>query len=254
MYRSVVRKARLFVAAPLSTRARAPSVAGVLAVLVTVPAGVAAAAATNESSPTASVEANGNPFTPGSMNFSPARVAVGVGHVVRWTNTDQFVPHTATEDHRLWNLGGDYGPPGGPSGFGPGESVERRFEAGTHHYFCEIHPEAMRGVVEVPVRLTRLPSRRARATWSRSAPADGLVFDLQRRRNGRVWAPWQTATRSPDVRFRLGRRRARWEVRARLRSASDPAKATDWSPVAALRVRALSRRAGPAVGRRSPHG
>jgi hypothetical protein len=34
--------------------------------------------------------------------------------------------------------------------------------------------------------------------------------------------------------FRAGERGTRWEVRARLRKASDPNAATDWSPVVAI--------------------
>ena len=184
----------------------------------------------------AEVDANGNAFVPGSLNFDPAEVSVAVGGVVRWTNTDMFVPHTATEDHGLWQLSGTYGSPGPYQGFGPGESVERPFEAGTHHYYCEVHPEDMKAVVKVPAQLARLRGRlRAAATWSASAPAEGLVFDVQRRRNAGGWKPLRSGTTKKSATFRLGRRGTRWQVRARLRSATDPAKATDWSPVAAIR-------------------
>lgn len=185
----------------------------------------------------AEVGANGNAFVPGSLNFDPAEVRVPVGGIVRWTNTDAAVPHTATEDHGLWDLGGTYGAPSPYQGFGPGESVERPFEAGTHHYYCEVHAEDMRAVVEVPVTLKRLPRRRARATWSLGAPADGLVFDVQRRRAGRVWRSLREGTTARRAKFRLGRRATHWHLRARLRSAEDAAKATDWSPVTSIRVK-----------------
>ena len=77
------------------------------------------------------VAAEGDVFIPGSLAFNPAQVFVRVGQVVRWTNTDPVVPHTATEDHGLWNLTGTYGQtPVSPAGFGPGEQRSRQFEAG----------------------------------------------------------------------------------------------------------------------------
>lgn len=188
-----------------------------------------------ESDPDAEVDANGNAFVPDSLNFDPATVRVPVGGVVRWTNTDQFVPHTSTEDHGLWRLSGSYGSPGPYQGYGPGESVERAFEAGTHNYYCEVHPEDMRAVVEVPVTLRKTGRRRAAAVWSKSAPAEGLVFDVERRRNGRAWRTLLDGTTERRTTFRLGPKGTRSRLRARLRSAEDEAKATDWSPVASIR-------------------
>lgn len=181
-----------------------------------------------ESAPAAEVDANGNAFVPGSLGFDPEKVRVPVGGLVRWTNTDEFVPHTSTEDHGLWDLGGEYGPPG-TQGYGPGESVERAFEAGTHHYYCEVHPDDMKAVVEVPVTLKPARNRRARAVWSPAAPEDGLVFDVQRKRRG-AWRTVRDGTRTRKATFRRGSRH--WRVRARLRSADDETRATDWSPVA----------------------
>lgn len=184
--------------------------------------------------PDAKVDANGDPFMPGSLNFDPAKVSVKVGQVVQWTNTDDAVPHTATEDHGLWDLSGTYGLPGN-YGFGPGESVQRAFEAGTHHYYCKVHPDDMKGVVEVPVKLKKLRHHRARATWSSAAPADGQVFDVQRRVNGGPWRTFVKGTRKRRTKFERGARGTRVDVRARLRSADDPKKAIDWSPPARIR-------------------
>jgi plastocyanin len=189
----------------------------------------------SDGTPAAEVDANGNAVVPGSLGFDPVEVSVKVGEIVRWTNTDSSVPHTATEDHGLWRLSGTYGSPGPFQGFGPGESVERRFEAGTHHYYCEVHPEQMRAVVKVPVSLTRLRDRRARIRWSATAPADGLSFDVQRRRNRGAWKPFRRVTTARTATFALGERGTHWGVRARLRSATDRTKATGWSPVATIR-------------------
>ena len=200
--------------------------------------------------PATEVGANGNFFT-GGLSFTPADVAVPVGGIVRWKNTDFLVPHTATEDHGLWNLTGDYGgTPANPPGFGPGESVERPFEAGTHRYYCAVHPEDMRGTVSVApaLALERRRTRSRRRTrggrrrvitvvsvsvrWAAAEPADGLAFDVQRRRAGsESWIPFRDGTREPGGSFRSGRSPVTWEVRARLRRADDAEAATDWSPV-----------------------
>src|SRR5207237_3176522 len=97
--------------------------------------------------PAADVKAEGNAFT-GGLKFDPPKVSVKVGQIVRWTNTDKFVPHTATEDHGLWDLAGTYGmTPANPAGFGPGETRTRVFEAGTEHYYCRVHPQPLHRVV-----------------------------------------------------------------------------------------------------------
>src|SRR5947209_5511441 len=44
------------------------------------------------------VYAEGNFANPSALKFDPPEVMVTVGSTVRWTNTDNAVPHTATED------------------------------------------------------------------------------------------------------------------------------------------------------------
>lgn len=193
------------------------------------------------------VEARGDPFT-GGLEFSPADVSVPVGGVVRWTNVDELVPHTATEEHQLWDLTGTYGQtPANPPGFGPGESRERSFEAGTHRYICTVHPE-MRGSVAVAVRLERAASvveskrsgrrrrtrRRIRVTWAPAVPAAGLAFDVEIRRGEGLWRGWRNGKRAASGTFRTQEGTAPWSVRARLRRIDDAKKATDWSPVASI--------------------
>lgn len=197
------------------------------------------------------IGANGNAFT-GGLGFSPGEVTVPVGEVVRWRNTDPYVPHTSTEQHGLWDLAGDYGGTGvTPPGYGPGAVVERPFEAGTHRYYCRVHPRDMTGTVAVPVTLARETKRlrlkrrrkgrrvkRVRfvlAAWAIVPPPEGLVYDVQRRVGaGTPWVPLRTGTREHFVRFRAGIRGTPWEVRARLRRGGSE-DATAWSPVAAIR-------------------
>ena len=70
----------------------------------------AAAAHAQSATPAAKVNAEGNVTQlTGPLRFNPATVTVGVGDQVEWVNTDILVPHTATEDHGLWNLTGTYG-------------------------------------------------------------------------------------------------------------------------------------------------
>jgi plastocyanin len=193
----------------------------------------------------ASVAAAGNPIT-GGLGFDPPDVMVTIGRAVEWTNTDFLVPHTATEDHGLWDLGGDYGlPPLIPSGFGPGESVKRTFEAGTHKYYCVLHADTMRGVVSVPVDVRmiglreRVNGRNAvvryvSATWAIEAPAQGQVFDVQVRRGEAEWQPFREATRQTGALFKAEAKGTVWHVHARLRKADDATAATDWSPVVTI--------------------
>ena len=180
------------------------------------------------------VEADGNPFQ-GGLQFDPPKVKVNVGDKVTWVNTDPSVPHTATEDHALWDLTGTYGVPGN-YGFGPGEERSRRFEAGTQHYYCKVHPEQMRGVVRVPVR-TKIEnqlygSRRLTIRWARSPSTGDRVFDVQIKLDGGApWRKFRTGTHEAmGTRSNSGPKTG-YSLRARLRSKSQPSRATDWSPV-----------------------
>jgi plastocyanin len=219
-----------------STAASAAAVAA--AALFATPAGAQA--------PAARVNAEGNAFT-GGLRFDPAEVSVAVGQVVRWTNTDELVPHTATENHGLWDLTGTYGQtPANPPGFGPGESRERPFEAGTHRYYCKVHPAQMKGTVAVPASVAaagtvvetrgtkRRKRRRVAATWAIAAPAEGQVYDVEIRRGEGAWRRWRDGTLRFTGTFRTQAAKQPWSVRARLRSGSNPDAATDWSPVAAI--------------------
>jgi plastocyanin len=191
------------------------------------------------------VNAEGNAFT-GGLAFVPASVKLTVGRTIQWTNTDVLVPHTATEDHGLWDLGGSYGAtPANPSGFGPGEKVSRIVEAGTAHYYCRVHPVQMHGVIEVPVDLRMIGHRgrfhgRVRviryisATWAGPPPADGEGFDVQIKRGAGDWQAFRDATRQTGALLRAGVKGTVTHVRARLRKLSDPKAAEDWSPDASI--------------------
>src|SRR5436309_3373536 len=135
----------------------------------------AAAAHAQSATPAAKVNAEGNVTQlTGPLRFNPATVTVGVGDQVEWVNTDILVPHTATEDHGLWNLTGTYGmTPVNPAGFGPGETRSRRFAAGSWSYFCEVHPAQMHGIVLVPDQLSSRRAPRKRRGKAAASAAKG---------------------------------------------------------------------------------
>jgi plastocyanin len=211
---------------------------------------------------TYNVGANGNILT-GGLSFSPTKQRVAVGDTVVWTNTDFLVPHTATEDHGLWDLGGSYGAtPFNPAGFGPRASVSRPFEAGAQAYYCRVHPTQMKAEIDVPVTLglsvsklrvrvkVKLKRKRGHkqryrykrvtrkvefvdARWAPKDLTGGEVMDVQSRTGVGDWQPVASATTAASGRFKAGRKGTRWEVRARLRRASD-GKATGWSPISVI--------------------
>jgi plastocyanin len=78
------------------------------------------------------------------FRFQPAELAVDVGDTVTWQQQDNTT-HTVTA-----------GTPGSESGlfdhrgFGRGDDFSFTFDrVGEFPYFCAIHPEGMRGTVEV---------------------------------------------------------------------------------------------------------
>lgn len=193
-----------------------------------------------EKEPAARVNANGNPFS-GNLSFDPASVTVAVRDIVAWTNTDDTVPHTATEVNGLWHLGGDYGLPGEQfqRGFAPGETVSRDFDAGTWDYYCRVHgAEAQSGVVKVPVTLR--VGRELIVRWGSGRLPESQVFDVQRKatRFQRQPGNWRTVLKG------VTKQRAQFgygpadvtslAFRARVRDASDPEAISGWSPPAAL--------------------
>lgn len=184
--------------------------------------------------PAAEIEARGNAFT-GGLEFFPDDVSVAVGELVRWRNTDQFVPHTATEDHFLWRETGTYGEPSPYVGFGPGETRDRSFEAGAFSYFCEVHPEDMHGVVRVPVSLRQARGARLKATWETEELPEDEVFDVQRR-EGKKWQTVLDGTRKSSKTFASEEGKAE-QFRARLRFADEEKGASGWSPTAKLKVK-----------------
>jgi plastocyanin len=188
--------------------------------------------------PAATVSANGNAFS-GGLSFTPPQVAVAVGDVVQWTNTDSIVPHTVTEDHGLFDLDGSYGgTPANPPGFAPGASVQREFAAGTYNYYCRVHPAQMKGTVTVPLTINAGKVRKkhymATVVWAQIAPDAGEVFDLQEKIGGNDWQTVRSGTTGLRATFTLPTGK-RFSFRSRLRKADDPTAASGYSPLATLK-------------------
>ena len=79
--------------------------------------------------------------------------------------------------------------------------------------------------------MRRFTVRVLEARWAAAAPAEGLVFDVQRRRAGGDWVAFRDGTTEPAGSFRASRGGS-FEVRARLRAAGSSEAATGWSPAA----------------------
>lgn len=230
---------------------RRPAIAALIAAAGAAALGVPATAdqPPEDRQPAVTIKAEGNAFT-GGLRFNPAAVSVKVGDLVRWVNTDTLVPHTATEDHGLWDLAGDYGAtPANPPGFGPGETRERIFAAGDWSYYCRVHgKESQSGKVSVPVTLViERARRRARggkrrtvlrvvAIWATEKLPEGQVFDVQRKGAG-DWATIRNGTRDLKGTFAGGKRGTSWSFRARLRKSAKPEDASGYSPEATVKVK-----------------
>jgi plastocyanin len=70
--------------------------------------------------------------------FDPQKITIAAGTTIEWIHGGQH-HHTVTSDEGLWS-----------AQLSPGGRYSQRFERpGTYSYHCELHPQAMRGVIEV---------------------------------------------------------------------------------------------------------
>jgi plastocyanin len=71
--------------------------------------------------------------------FEPPKLEIPIGATVRWVNYGQHT-HTVTSTTKDW----------GSSNLSAKQEYSYTFQkAGTYHYFCEHHPETMRGTIVV---------------------------------------------------------------------------------------------------------
>lgn len=209
------------------------TVAVAAAILFCMPAAAGAA--------TVQVDANGNAFT-GGLSFTPTAATARVGDTVQWTNTDFVVPHTATEDHGLFDLGGTYGAtPVSPAGFAPGTSAQWSAVAGTFSYYCRVHPTQMNGVVAVAPAVRVRPRRRrafasVRVTLAPPGTPADYRFDVQKSTDGGPFHTLWEAIAGHITRFSAAPGKT-IAFRSRVRSAANPSAVSDWSPATSVSVR-----------------
>ena len=159
--------------------------------------------------------------------YMPTPIKVALGDGVHWRNLDN-VQHTATATKfGLWSR----------SVSGGQTSTDALMSwAGTHAYFCAIHPD-MRGKVKVKMRATPTSTTTTGTVsirWALVTGGSGFVYDVQRRRAGQAFTSWRTGTTSQSAAF-SSMNAGTFEFRARLRNTSS-GQTSGWSPVLSVRV------------------
>lgn len=72
-------------------------------------------------------------------SFIPSSITIAAGATVVWENTSP-IPHTVTAEDGSYDAGV----------LQPGQTFSQTFpEAGTYRFFCQIHPDTMRGTITV---------------------------------------------------------------------------------------------------------
>jgi plastocyanin len=78
------------------------------------------------------------------------------------------------------------------------------------------------------------PQARISATWATQPPPPQEVFDVRYRSGSGAWQTLEDGTTAPGASFAGGPTGTVWQVQARLRSKTNSAAASDWSPVASI--------------------
>jgi plastocyanin len=158
------------------------------------------------------------PVDVGGLAFQPPRISVGTGDTVIWVWAGPDLDHTVSAGPgQAEQFDSD---PGGVPTRAREDSFSHRFtRIGTYTYFCRVHPDQMKGSVEV-VELTGLgDTKRPRLTRVRVGPqgrriaftvSEGAILLLRIQR--RVQGGWRPA-RDFDVFARKGRNTARLPLR-----------------------------------------
>jgi hypothetical protein len=139
-----------------------------------------------------------NSFNPDSTRIPVAHGAGDIPETWAWCGdvggkdpcgpgTDN--PHNVREDHKLFYSGA------------PVEdraNFERKFSAGTFHYFCEVHGSpmgGMDGLVRVDLKTGPGPEGLPFAVrWAGADTQTGKVFDVRYRVGNQPWQTWRTDT------------------------------------------------------------
>jgi plastocyanin len=160
--------------------------------------------------------------TVANMAFTPKTVKVSVGGSVTW-NFPSTPAHTSTSTQGFWDSGAR----------ASGASFSRTFtSAGAYPYHCTIHA-IMRGLVNVPVKVTGSPTAGWTLRWSTVAGAGSTTFDAQVRKPGTTaWKPLKTDTTLASVTYNPSKV-GKYAVRARTHDGADT---SSWSPAKLFKI------------------
>lgn len=167
-------------------------------------------------------------------SFTPKKVRVAVGDLVRWARAgDAFGEHNVRQSNR--NPIFYSGAPTSNSAF----SFRRRFSAGVFRYKCDVHGLVMTGAVNVPVTVKRAPAGlNFGVRWANGRTNTGTRFDVQFRVGSGKWRAWRSNTKTSSGVFgKRGRpvsvaNGKRYSLRARSQKKRSESK---WSPVKSFR-------------------
>jgi Tol biopolymer transport system component len=161
--------------------------------------------------------------------FSPRRVTIPQGGLVRWHNMGPG--NHAVVDGRGMNLF-DSG------ALAEGGSFDFAFEAAGTYAVSDPMVTDSRGKVAVPTTVSPGAGDKRTAflvVWGSAAPPDGFVTDVQSRRPGGEWTAWRSDVTAFSATFRPDAGAGTYRFRARLQSLAT-GQASGWSPVATLTV------------------
>ena len=158
--------------------------------------------------------------------FSPRNVpAPSLGTDVTWT-VDSEGSHTVTDRSGMGAFDS------GVLTTGEGYRV-LLYASGGWLYRCRFHPKEEVGTIRVPMAISAQGGGAYVVRWAVADPPPGVVFDVQLKRPGLSFAPWQTGTTARSQAFSPDAGPGTYTFRAQLRNRSGD---TLWSPIAAISV------------------
>ena len=124
----------------------------------------------------------------GDNFFDPDNALLAApGEQVTWEWPNNSNLHNVRQDKKLFYSGS--------ATSNSNASFTRTFSAGSFHYYCEVHGNAMDGLVRVkPSTEAAPPSDSFTVTWATSGSNTGNVFDVQYKVGTGDWTTWKTDT------------------------------------------------------------
>jgi plastocyanin len=158
--------------------------------------------------------------------YNPATVSIRQNDAVKWMFDSTTEDHTATSKGGLNLFDSGTVPPGGPA-------YTFLFKAaGSYPFFCQFHPSAMKGTVNVAIKVnprTGGVATHFTVTWA-AAAITGYRFDVQYQYpgSGGHWFDWKPNQTALSGDFVPDHGTGTYQFRSRLRKASN-AKTSDYS-------------------------